>query len=298
MDNTGKRHAKYGNGRHQIDSLTAQIVLDPSSLVGQILTGLSAPNYQPPMLPAVALELMALVQDPDVKLGKVQHLVQSEPMIAAKVLQLAQSAMYSRGAPITSLEQAIARLGLNTLMDLFLQVSMSMRVFRAKGYEEPMNALRRHSVVVGHAARSVCRLIGFPDEYAFLCGLLHDVGIAAGILLIADTKRDRKPPQFDGIEASLLQVHAEASGVVGRLWKLPADVQLVLAHHHAFAIEGRVHPLAAAICLADWMAGELGAGFLTEAEQASALNAIAALQLRKEDVTRILGSLAEVAESV
>ena len=42
---------------------------------------------------------------------------------------------------------------------------------------------------------------------------------------------------------------------------------------------------------------ELGAGFLAEAEQSSALNAIEALRLRKEDVTRILGSLAEVAES-
>jgi HD-like signal output (HDOD) protein len=292
----GKKHASYGKGKHQIDSLTTAALLDPKIIVEKVRTALAAPDYQAPMLPQVALELMQLVRDPSVDFKKVQRLVQSEPLIAAKVLQVAQSAMFARGTPITSLQDAIARLGLRTLMDLFLQVSMGMRVFRAKGFERPMSELRRHSVVVGSAARSVCRAIGFPDEYAFLCGLLHDVGIAAGILIVADDARQKKKElEFDTLQPSLLHVHEEAALTVGRLWRLPDDIQLVLAHHHNFVIDGRVHPLAAAVCLADWMAASVGAGFSDETYQTRALEAVAALGLRQQDVTSLLGPLREAA---
>lgn len=293
----GRKHAAYGKGQHRIDSLTTAALLDPKIIIEKVRAALAAPEYQPPMLPQVALDLMQLVRDPDVDFARVRRLVQSEPLIAAKVLQLVQSAAHARGAPITSLDDAIARLGLRTLTDLFLQVSMSLRVFRAKGYEQPMAELRRHAVVVGSAARSVCRHIGFPDEYAFLCGLLHDVGIAAGMLILAEGNSTKQRPDFETLATSLLRIHEEASFTVGRLWQLPGDIQLVLQHHHHFRIDGRVHPLAAAVCLADWMAASVGAGFAQEAEEVGALEAIDALRLRRDDVKRLLVPLRQVADA-
>lgn len=291
----GKKQASYGKGRHQIDSLTTAAVLDPKLIVERLRATLASPSYRPPMLPQVALELMQLVRDPDVDFARIRQLVESEPLIAAKVLQLAQSAAHSRGMPITSLEDAITRLGLRALMDLFLQVSMSMRVFRAKGYERPMAELRRHAVVVGNAARSVCRAIGFPDEYAFLCGLLHDVGIAAAILILAEEGKRKPNLNFDALAPALLHVHEEASFTVGRLWELPSDIQLVLQHHHHFRIGGRVHPLAAAVCLADWMAANVGAGFAGEVHDVDALEAAEALGLRHDQVKSMLVPLRDVA---
>jgi HD-like signal output (HDOD) protein len=291
----GKKQASYGKGRHQIDSLTTAAVLDPNLIVERLRATLAAPDYRPPMLPQVALDLLQLVRDPAVDFARVRQLVQSEPLIAAKVLQLAQSAAHARGTPITSLDDAITRLGLRALMDLFLQASMSMRVFRAKGYERPMAELRRHAVVVGSAARSVCRVIGFPDEYAFLCGLLHDVGIAAAILILAEEQKRRPRLDFETLVPGLLHVHEEASFTVGRLWELPSDIQLVLRHHHRFRIDGRVHPLAAAVCLADWMASQVGAGFADEGRDADALDAAEALGLRHEQVKGMLVPLRDVA---
>lgn len=161
-----------------------------------------------------------------------------------------------------------------------------------------MEALRKHSVLCAHLARLVCRRTGFPDEYAYMCGLLHDVGIAAGLLVLGDVKRDEKPPTYDEIRASIEAVHEPASAVLGRVWELPADVQLVLGHHHHFTIGGRAHPLAAAVCLADFLAAEVGARSGTEVNVMDGRRAVQELRLGERDVTALLREAEALASAV
>jgi putative nucleotidyltransferase with HDIG domain len=242
---------------------------------------------------------MQLARDPNVAFDKIKRLVEAEPMLAGKVLTTAQSAYYSRGTAMTSLEDAMARLGLRTLADLFLQAAMSARVFRAPGFERPMEVLRKHSVVTATMARSVCRQTGFPDEYAYMCGLLHDVGMAACILLVADVPRGEPLPVFGLVAPSIELVHAEASGVVVRAWQLPTDVQLVVEHHQQFLIGGRAHPLAAAICLADWLAAGAGASAGGEAcSDAVAKSTLEVLRLSESQFQRLVDEAKVVAAAL
>ncbi len=279
----GRHNENYGRGVYELDAEDA-FWASPAALTEHLRGIVTAPDYQPPLLPAVALELVQLSSDPTTPMHKVRKLVQSEPLIAVKVLQLAESAMYTRGSPLTSLDDAMARLGLRNLSDLFMQAALTMRVFRAKGYEVPMEALRKHSIVSAHLSRLVCRRIGFPDEYAYMCGLLHDVGIAAGLLVFGETKRGESPPAYDDILASIETVHQEASAALGKAWNLPPDVQLVLTHHHHFAIDGRVHPLAAAVCFADWLAREANAATGYEVTASAGQRAAQELRLPEHDV--------------
>jgi putative nucleotidyltransferase with HDIG domain len=175
---------------------------------------------------------------------------------------------------------------------------MTARVFRCKGYEEPMEALRKHSVVCAHLARSVCRIIGFPDEYAYMCGLLHDVGIAAGILVLGEVKRAAKPPSYEHIRTSIEVVHEHASEALGKAWELPVDVQLVLRHHHHFVIQGRAHPLAAAVCLADWIAAEVKVAAGNEVRLEDGRHAVKELRLSERDVKALLREAEMLATSV
>jgi HD-like signal output (HDOD) protein len=275
----------HGNPeRRPTDADSEDMGLEPEAVAQRLREGFAAPGYKPLMLPSVALELVQLTSDVNVPISKVRSLVQSEPLLAAQLLGAAQSAYYSRGNPIVSLDDAIGRLGLQVIGDLFLQVSLSARLFRAPGYEEPMNGLRVHSVVCANVARLICRRTGFPDDYAFMCGLLHDVGMAAGIVLIADVPRGREPPPYYLIQKPVELVHEEAARMLGRSWSLPDDVQLVLEHHHHFEIEGRVHPLAAAICLADAIAARVGANAGGEVDEATAAKAAGALGLSLTDV--------------
>lgn len=282
----GKQHEHYGRGVYELSEDQA-FWASPAALADHVRQVVTAPDYQPPLLPAVALELVQLSSDPSTPMSKVRHLVQSEPLIAVKVLQLAQSALYSRGAPVHSLDDAMARLGLKNLSDLFLQAAMTTRVFRTEGYKEPMEELRKHSVMCAHLARLVCRRTGFPDEYAYMCGLLHDVGIAAGILVFGDAKRDKGPPKYEDVQASIESVHEEASAIVAKAWDLPADVQLVLGHHHHFLVGTRVHPLAAAVCLADCLATTANVGAGNEVNAADGKRAAQELRLSDHDVRQL-----------
>jgi HD-like signal output (HDOD) protein len=134
-------------------------------------------------------------------------------------------------------------------------------------------------MATAHLARAVCKYTAFAHDYAFTCGLLHDVGIAAVLLLLGDTRRGAEPPELAHVWPALFNVHQRASGWLCTRWKLPPDVVAVVSNHHDFTIEGRVHPLAAAVALAEALATRLGHGVGREIPEGQEQRAAAALGL-------------------
>jgi HD-like signal output (HDOD) protein len=232
---------------------------DRSVVHVRLLRLFASPTYQPPKLPQVALEIMELSQRPEVSFDEVSAVLEKDPLLAAKVLSIAQSAVYAPRSPILSLRQATIRLGLKTLRDLVLEAAVSMRVFRAPGYGEAMERLSRHSTATAYLLRALCRRTGIDAEYAFLCGLLHDVGLAACLLALSDEPRGGAVP-YDTLGPALDDLHEEASGLVTRLWALPPQVQQLAASHHDLEVGGRPDQLHAALIVAEALAGEQGAG--------------------------------------
>jgi HD-like signal output (HDOD) protein len=110
----------------------------------------------------------------------------------------------------------------------------------------------------------VSSFTSLASEYAFLCGLLHDVGIAAVLIVLGEQKRTQAGFEPATLAMALQQCHQEASAVVSGLWKLPADVTLVLAHHHDVMIDGRAHPLAAVVALAEDLTRDVGLGIMID----------------------------------
>jgi HD-like signal output (HDOD) protein len=244
----------YGKGIYSIASE------EPGEdLVERLREVFRSPSYQPPLLPSVALELLAISRNPDVQLRHVLHLLEQDTLIAGGVLQLAQSSVHQTRGPIRTLDQAVTLLGLRVLADLCLQASLKARVFRAPGYEPTMNQLRRHSAATAQIARQLAGFASFPDDYAYTCGLMHDAGIAACLLLFGDVPRGTPVKPLEIIEPAIRDVHEEASETLALLWRLPDDVRLVMGKHHRTTIDGRVHPLIAAIAMAEALAAEAGA---------------------------------------
>jgi HD-like signal output (HDOD) protein len=231
------------------------------------------------MLPSAAMQLAALARKADVEHKDILRLLETEPLVAASVLRIAQSPVYRRAEPLRTLHDAISRLGLRTLADVFLQAALATRIFRAPGLEKPLAELRRHSVATAHVARIVCRYRSIYDEYAFTCGLLHDVGAAAAMIALADEGRAGKRVHPAAMIPAVFEVHEECVELLAAAWKLPAELRLVLAHHHYFVIDHHPHPLAAVVCVADAVADELGYAFAKDLKPAMADKARAALEL-------------------
>jgi HD-like signal output (HDOD) protein len=251
----------YGRGQYAISS-DGILVESAAQFAARLRAHFTSPGYTPPLLPAVALEVHALTGQPDVDAAKVVQVMRKDPMLAGRVLKIAQSAAFAPAGSITSLQDAVVRLGLRNLSEIAWEVSLNTRVFRSQDYAESMEIVRRHSTACAHLARMVSSFTSIASEYAFLCGLLHDIGIAAALIVLGEQQQSAAgfDPNLLGI--ALQQSHQEASAVVAGLWKLPADVQLVLGHHHDVIINGFVHPLAAVVALADELTRELGVGIV------------------------------------
>ncbi len=233
--------------------------LDRFDVVHRLQRTFTSPSYKPPMLPEVALEVMQLSQRPDVKFEQVVALLQKDAVLAGRVLSIAQSAAYAGRSPVQTLQQASVRLGLKAMRDVVLEAALHLKVFRVPGYEGAMERLARHSAAVAHVMRAVCRRTSVEAEYAFLCGLLHDVGFAASLLALAEDPTWRRAT-WDELRPVLDEVHEEASGLLARLWKLPDNIQRMVATHHAPAPEGRAAPVNAVLVVAEQLCWEAGAG--------------------------------------
>ncbi|HEX7667290.1 MAG TPA: HDOD domain-containing protein [Polyangiaceae bacterium] len=247
----------------------------------------ASPGYLPPLLPSAAFELLEMSRRPEVALPEVVALVERDPLIAGRVLQVAQSARYSTAHGMPSLQHAVVRLGLDTMTNIFLEVAMNMRVFRAPGYDEPMKRLRLHSVATANVARIVCRHTSIFDDYAFLCGLLHDVGIAASLIVLADI-RSGEGGNFAVEWPVIRALHGQASRVVCEAWKLPPDLALAVEHHHDYTIGSHVHPVAAAVAVAEAIATKLGFGFESEASAQPPSDAMKAIGLSDTALLAVL----------
>ena len=252
----------YGDGRVSI-SAGDDVLLDEEAMVEQLLVCIEAPDYRPPTLPAVAVDLMTLSGRADVEIDEVVDLLEQDSLIAGRILKVVGSAAFTGAAKITSLRDATMRLGLNTIRDLVMEIAMNMRVFKSADYADTMNLLRRHAT----ATANICRVVGnhtkVEAEFAFLAGLLHDVGIAGTLLALSDNKGKRKsPPDLIAIWPAVDRVHQRAGELMAGIWELPEDIQITLSNHHQVIRKGEIHLLSATVAIANEVAHSLGVGVI------------------------------------
>lgn len=111
-------------------------------------------------------------------------------------------------------------------------------------------------------SRIVSRYTPIEEERAFLCGLMHDVGIAGILLTLGDAGRGKQPPDLAVLWPAIDGAHARTGARMVALWDLPADIALAVSAHHQVAIDGFDHPLAATVCLAEALAVEMRLAFV------------------------------------
>ncbi len=163
-------------------------------------------------------------------------LVAADPAIAAKVLQLSNSAFFSQGRTIADLRTAVTRLGLATLRDLVL----ASEVFSAPTLSTAeRNSLQQRALL---ASRLAARLL--PESSAELgatAALLADIG-----LLLPGVRNERTEPSLAG---DTRPGHAEAGAYLLGLWGLPMPIIEAVAFHlqpqrantRSFWVTGAVH---------------------------------------------------------
>lgn len=196
---------------------------------------------------------------PEVPIAEVVKVLERDPVLAARVLLIAQSARYAGRSPVVSLRQAAVRLGIASLRDVALEAAMQLKLLRLPGFTWLTQRIAVHGTVTAHAAKSVCRRAGLPGEHAFLTGLVHDVGFAALLGIVAERPALKALP-VEQLVPPLDALHAEASALLVRAWEIPGPVAALVEAHHEPLADHALCEQHAALVLAEQLAWEAGAG--------------------------------------
>ncbi len=192
-----------------------------------------------PPFPQVAVRVLQLVTNENVQLHELCDLVSSDAVFASEVLTVANSALYAPRYPASSILQAIAVLGADTLQGMCITVGV--RAYLGKAMSQPaMRALWRHSLASGLIAQRLAAG-GLVDEYTgYTAGILHDIGRIA-LTVIQPKDYAALLQTHHGPAGSILECereifgwdHCEAGLRLVAGWKLPQDFGEVVLDHHA-----------------------------------------------------------------
>jgi len=228
-----------------------------ATLGAELIETFNNPDYRPPPLPGVALELMSLANRDDATMDRIVGLLEQDEMLAGGVMRLIGSPIYAARTRVRSLKEAVVRLGVRTVRDLVFETALNQGVFRLAEYSETIEQIRRHSTVTAYITRIVCRHAKIDEEHAFLCGLLHDIGFGGLLFAVSHIEAEDSPPLVQ-IWPEINALHEQASRIVTELWHLPKEIQEIVGHHHHLHT-GETSRVVAAISIADSLSERFGA---------------------------------------
>lgn len=252
----------YGNGTASIDDDTPTLVDEEERLKGWLEGFLAQPGVDLPRPPKVALEILELSQKPSARIEDIGRLLEREPLLAGRVLKLANSALYGSTSPVTTLKMALIRMGLSTVRDVVMEAAFHMTVIRTEDFTDTLEVIRRHSTAVAWISRFIARNTSIDAENAFLIGLLHDVGLSVGLVGLTEfCKRERvKPVLTPWRWLAVDGVHEQLTGQVLASWGLPMQILIVVKNHHTLRVGGMLHPSIAILMIAEQIAHDAGWG--------------------------------------
>jgi len=259
---------------------------------------------------STAPRLLAALCARNTEPAEISRIVGSDPGLTLRVLKVANSAFYGLSRTVSTVERAIIVLGLNAVRGIAAAACLDRTMERRNMAGLDVDSILRHSVATAAAAQAIARLR--HDELtgdAFICGLLHDLGISIQLRIDDERVRD-----FSGLlkasagrvsMAELLALeedtigvgHAEAAAITFEEWKLPPWLVEVARHHHqplGCSPENRL--LACIVHVADHLAATCGASFACELAQGPAdADAVRELGISSEELDAIAANLPEAA---
>jgi HD-like signal output (HDOD) protein len=258
------RFLAFGEPRQP--GMTPCVPLPPADEDQFFAAPLSLANINPPPLPEAYLALRRVTQNPMSTDADVAAAISRDPALAAYVLRLANSPLFSPSARVETVTRAVAVIGLGEI-ETMAASSMLARAFDKTPKPEllSMDDFWRHAVAVGLLARALAERVGERGgERYFVAGLLHDMGrlmlaVAEPGLSGAALGRTagRKLPMDAAERLELGFDHAALGGRIAVKWRLPDTLCQAVAAHHDPGLCPE-NPIAAAVHAADFMANALG----------------------------------------
>jgi len=226
------------------------------TLVDRLERSLAGGALEVPSLPEVALKIRRALSEEDVSIGEIARLIGTDPALAARMLRVANSAMFYRGSrPITNLKDAVSQLGQKMVRNVALSFA-AQQVFIGYGHRllhDLIGAVWRHSVHAAVVAHMLARVrTRLNADEAFLAGLLHEVG---KLYILARTKDEAEAILGDpGFQSVLAAWHPRVGRAVIETWELSPELAAAVGEHLSVSLAAPDPPtMASVVAVANYL---------------------------------------------
>ncbi|MBN1568809.1 MAG: HDOD domain-containing protein [Acidobacteria bacterium] len=228
-------------------------------------------GFEIPSIPLVLIKIIQTLDADKSSAKELEELILHDPALSARILRLANSAFYCFRARVKTISHAITLLGMNLVTSLAIGINIFDTFTKgSKSEAAHINQLWTHSCGVAVLVKEIWSRrsrIEKEGEFAFLCGLLHDLGKVilfktypghySSIYAIAKTETD---PSISSYESEYYGVdHAAIGEMLAKQWGFPSElVSLIRRHHDPLALSD---PMVRAVTLSDMLAKEFKIGY-------------------------------------
>lgn len=219
-------------------------------------------------LPEVYYQVNEAINCPTSDINDIASLVSEDPALCARLLRIANSAMFNFPTPIDTISQAVTVIGTQQLRDLTLACNLGNLFPGIPPHIVNMEQFWRHSIGAGICARTIASMRRENNvEKFYLMGLLHDLGRLAIYSLLPEFSA-KVLNDVSGQSRLCLEIvdepgevdHAEISAILLEHWQLPALLSEPIRYHHRPARSASYPEYAAIIHLADILAHAMQLG--------------------------------------
>ena len=195
-----------------------------------------------PSLPAVYTEVISELQSPDASVQKVGDIISNDLAMAAKILQVVNSAFFGLVRKISNPKEAVMLLGAETIKALVLSVKIFSEFNQKKFEWFNFGDLFNHSMSVSMFAQTITKEEHLDQNlvnHSLMAGMFHDLG---KLILVTNfqapyqkllTEARRTGQNLWDLENDLFGTsHAEIGAYLMGLWGLEYPVIEAIAYHH------------------------------------------------------------------
>ena len=180
-------------------------------------------------LPEVLHKVSALIDSDNYTAEQLAALITQDPVLAADVIKLVNSAGYQIGTQeITSLQEAVVRLGGLQIKSIVLTIVMkNMTDIKPIYFKLFGQYLWQHSLTTALWAKTLAKRHGEDPDLAYFLGLIHDVGKIALFKLIVDEMNTCDPefrPSSKLFRQMMTKHSLRLSALIAQAWLLPGPV--------------------------------------------------------------------------
>jgi len=195
-----------------------------------------------PAFPRSVHKIIELTSSSDSSARDIITVIESDPVMTGKILQVMNSAFYSLPVKITSIHRALVIIGLNTIKNLAISIAVIGVLKPYKDAEFDSDLFLEHSFAVAVLCKILAERQGISllesSDY-FIAGLFHDFGK----IIFAEFKPELfkqalKESNTNNISLHLAELkylginHAHVSYILALKWGLSENIAESIKLHH------------------------------------------------------------------